>query len=62
MGSDSEQFKNPVPTVALAAPGSQPQADGDTLASIGYEAADPSLLSPQWREALQGLSDRRSRS
>ncbi len=56
MGSDSEQFKDTVPAMAASASGSiEPPSDaGDMLASIGYEAADPSFFSPQWRETLQG--------
>jgi len=60
MGSDSEQGKSAAPAVTAGAPGStEPAGDAlDMLASIGYEAADPSLFSPQWREAMQGLQKR----
>lgn len=61
MGSDSEQFKDVVPALAARPSGSvEPLSEaGDMLDSIGYEAADPSFFSPQWREALQGQSPRR---
>jgi len=60
MGSDSEQGKNATPAMMAGASGSnEPAGDAlDMLASIGYEAADPSLFSPQWREATQGLPKR----
>jgi hypothetical protein len=56
MGSDSEQSKTAAPAMMASTPGStEPAGDAlDMLASIGYEAADPSLFSPQWRETMQG--------
>jgi hypothetical protein len=57
MGSDFEQSKNSAPAVMASAP-RRIEPTGDTsemLASIGYEAADPSLFSPQWCEAVRGL-------
>ena len=61
MGSDSEQYKDVAPAKAASFSGSvEALSDAvDMLASIGYEAADPSLFSPQWRESLQGLSHKR---
>ena len=61
MGSDSEQFENTAPAMTAGSCGRvEPAGDsGDMLASIGYEAADPSFFSPQWRETLQGLSHKR---
>ena len=60
MGIDSEQGKNSVPAMMASASGrTEPAGDApDMLASIGYEAADPSLFAPQWRETMQGLPKR----
>jgi hypothetical protein len=61
MGSDFEQSKNAAPAMMAVAPGSIERTvdTSDMLASIGYEAADPSLFSPQWREAMLGQPNRR---
>ena len=63
MGSDSHQFK---PTGAAASDGPSDRSSAapdaaDMLASIGYEAADPSLQAPHWHETLLGLANRQDR-
>jgi len=57
MGSDSEQYKDASPAMAPSPSDvAETRSDAlDLLASIGYEAADPSFFCPQW----QGLSDHR---
>jgi hypothetical protein len=61
MGSDSKSFQDAAAAVASSASRSvELSGDGaDMLAFIGYEAADPSLFSPQWRETLQSLPSKR---
>ena len=61
MGSNSEQFEEGAAMVAAGVSRSieLPGESTDMLASIGYEAADPSLFAPQWRETLQALPGKR---
>ena len=64
MGSNSTPCFNAAPAALPAVidvSSEGPRDAADVLASIGYEAADPSLLSPQWIETLQGLPDRQRR-
>jgi len=59
MSNESEHVGPADPAAASA--GSEPPGDAgkDHLADIGYEAADPSLQSPLWHEAMPGRSDKR---
>jgi len=62
MGSDSQEFDPAAPAVSAAAPlASESLADSaaDLLAAIGYEAADPSLQSPQWHETMRVMPGKR---
>jgi hypothetical protein len=66
MGSPSQQFTHPHAPAEPDFPGGAsgvPEARFDAADSmaIGYEAADPSLVAPQWDESLQGLPARRDR-
>ena len=48
------------PGLSLGAPDGlewQAESASETWASIGYEAADPSLQSPIWRQTMQELHD-----
>ena len=61
MGSDSKPFDPALACALGAGPiASRPCGESvDPLACIGYEAADPSLMSPHWRETFEGLLARR---
>ena len=63
MGSDSKPFEPAAPAMPAGTIGiTELRCDAaEMLASIGYEAADPSLQSPHWHETLQGLPNRRDR-
>jgi hypothetical protein len=66
MGSPSQQFTQPHAPAEPDLPGGasgvhDPRFDAVDTTAIGYEAADPSLLTPQWDESLQGLPTRRDR-
>jgi len=61
MDNDSQSFDHAVP----APPSAGSRGFGlplgpalDFFADIGYEAADPSLQSPLWREAMHALPAR----
>ena len=62
MGSNSQAFEPAAPALLANAPvAGESLADSaaDLLAAIGYEAADPSLLSPQWHETLRVMPGKR---
>lgn len=60
MSNESEHV-GPADAAAAACAGSEPPGDAveDHFAEIGYEAADPSLQSLLWHEAMLGRSDKR---
>jgi hypothetical protein len=54
MGNDSKGLDDPGRTPATqGSPDAAVETGADALNAIGYEAADPSLHAPLWREAVQ---------
>jgi hypothetical protein len=60
MGYDARKFEDQTTTRAVPDAADVPMLAADASTAIGYEAADPSLFTPDWSEALQEVGKNRS--
>jgi hypothetical protein len=60
MGYDARKSEDQTPARAAPSAADVPMLATDASAAIGYEAADPSLFTPDWSEALEEVGKIRS--